>query len=209
MAKEIKEAEEKQEPVKPPKKSSGDISIVTIVGVIGGAVVIMFLLLVVFFMFFVKPYLGGGHSKDTAKTEQTEEKKEAKMPDNEITEEFGIKNKEFMRFAATEKIVTNPKGSSSQFVVIRIGVEYIQYNKEGKPEPPAAAATEKGVPTFEGSMKAKIEGQVLAFMGSYTIDEFQAKRDSLPALFKMRLKDTFKEDMMKIKDVVIMEFLIQ
>ena len=209
MAKEIKEAEEKQEPVKPPKKSSGDISLVTIIGVIGGAVVIMFLLLVVFFMFFVKPYLGGGHGKEAAKTEQTEEKKEAKMPEGDMSEEFGSKNKEFLRFAATEKIVTNPKGSSSQFIVIRIGVEYIQFDKDGKPEAPPAAAAEKGVPTFEGSMKAKVEGQVLSFLGSYTIEEFQAKRDSLPVLFKTRLKDTFKEDKMKIKDVVIMEFLIQ
>jgi hypothetical protein len=212
MAKEIKEkdAEEKQEPVKPAKKAGdGSMSIVTIVGVIGGTVVLMFILLVVFFIFFIKPMLPSTHAKEGAKTEQAaEEHKEPKMAEGEMSEAYLIKNKEFIQFAATDKIITNPKGSSTQFVVLRLGVEYIKFDKEGKPEPPAAGEA-KGVPTFEGAMKAKVEGQVLATIGSFTIDEFQAKRDSLSHLFKEKLKETLKEDQMKIKEVVVMEFIVQ
>lgn len=116
------------------------------------------------------------------------------------------------------RITTNPR-NSTQFVVVNIGVVYfpksedhlkelkVEKAKEAKEAGPEGGG---GNPTLLSTKSyAQLKANVTRVLGSLSVEELQARRDSLPSMIKMNVKPVFRENEMFIKDVILLEFILQ
>lgn len=221
MAKEEKEKkqteeQEKQIPEKP-KKKSGGMSTPVILGIIGGIVVFQAVLIFFLFKFFIVPQQqpvehDAAHAEKDRAAEVKDEEKDHENKNWEY-DEFTLDPK-LVHTYETGRITTNPK-SSEKFVIVNLAIEYIVKNEESLEEINAELAAhgggdDEGDPSlFTHKKKIRIKGKINSMLGGLSVDELFAKRDSLPSIFKEGLAEVINDHHMKVKDVIIQEFMIQ
>ena len=209
--------EEVQEPLKPKKK--GELGLVMIIGIIAGTLILLVGLLYAVFWFGVRPYIvppppataetakdahGESSKKDKEEGAEGEEGKDGEKP------EFNAHDP-LAKFFVTGRITTNPRGSASNYVVIDLGIYAYYKDEEAKEKAESGGghggSTDKTAMTPE--LGTLVKGVINRILGSMSVDDLQARRDSLPIVFKKELKPVFKENHFKIFNVVLQEFLIQ
>jgi len=221
MAKEEKEQkqaeeQEKQIPEKP-KKKSGGMSMPVLLGVIGAIVMFQAVLIFLLFKFFISPQpttAEGEHEK----TEQTEHESESKDKPNAKDwkyDEFTLDEK-LVQLYETGRITTNPK-NSDKFVIIDLAIIYIVKDQETLEEIHAEKAADGGGAhsgeedhsLFSHKQRIRIKGTINNILGSYSDEELFSQRDSLPNIFKQGLAGIIDDHRMKVKEVIVQEFIIQ
>jgi flagellar basal body-associated protein FliL len=210
---------EKQEPVKPEKKTKkkpslgGGLSLPVIIGAVAGLLVLI-AATVIFSIFIASKFIApqqsasgedGKHADKTEKHEEDEDEEKKDEIDLEMAEEEEFqKGMVGIHYVKTGRITTNPKGSS-QFVVLNLGFEFRMKNKDN--EWVESEVTEEDPMVKHAMSKAK--GVVNQVLGSMTVEELHSKRSEMPLILKEKLKDTFKKYRILLKDVIIEEFIIQ
>jgi len=194
--------EKKQQPEKPKKKSDG-LSMPILIGIISG-VIIVNIVIVVLVIKLVFPPAGG--------EENTQHGKESKVEKTETDEyEFGedggeefFEKQKAIRHMETGRITTNPKGSE-QFVILDLWLEYVvsekvleDHHEEYKEE---SDLMEK--------LFTRVRAEVISFVGSLTVEQINAIRPELPEKLREHLSDMFKKNKIKLREVIIKEFIIQ
>lgn len=217
MAKEEKdqkstEEQEKQIPQKP-KNKSGGMSMPVLIGVIGAIVVFQAVLIFLLFKFFIAPQPAAVEGEE-AKTEQIEkEKEEKKTSKNWTYDEFTL-NEDLVHLYETGRITTNPK-NSDKFVIINLALIYVIKDNETLEEIHAKKAgggghgEEEDHSLFSHKQRIRIKGTINNILGSYSAEQLFAQRDSLPEIFKDGLAKVINNHQMKIKEVIVQEFIIQ
>jgi flagellar basal body-associated protein FliL len=174
------------------------LSMPIIIGIIATGVI----LLVVVIIFVISIMMNNmknsiieSSGKDPAKTEEKSEPKEESLEKYEYLE--------------TGRITTNPL-ASTQFVVLNLGIFYAPL-KSGSEEEPAEekpAEGEAGQPKNQ-RLNALIRHQINAQVGDMDVTALQIPRDSLMIKFKQRLEPAFKLEGFKLREVILVEFIIQ
>jgi flagellar basal body-associated protein FliL len=209
---------EKQEPVKPEKKTKkkaslgAGLSLPIIIGAVAGLLVLIAATVVISIFVASKfiapqhPAAGedGKHAEKTEKHQEEDEENKDEIDLDMAEEEEFQKGMTGIHYVKTGRITTNPKGSS-QFVVLNLGFEFRMKNKDN--EWIEAEVTEEDPMVKHAMSKAK--GAVNQVLGSMTVDELHNKRSEMPLILKEKLKDTFKKYRILLKDVIIEEFIIQ
>jgi flagellar basal body-associated protein FliL len=221
MAKEEKEQkqaeeQEKQIPEKP-KKKSGGMSMPMLLGVIGAIVIFQAVLIFLLFKFFIAPQPAPAEGEH-AKTEQTEhESDDEDKPKSKDWkyDEFTLDEK-LVQLYETGRITTNPK-NSDKFVIIDLAIIYIVKDQETLEEIHAEKAAagggghggEEDHSLFTHKQRIRIKGTINNILGSYSDEQLFAQRDSLPSIFKHGLAGIIDDHRMKVKEVIVQEFIIQ
>lgn len=205
MAEEVEEIEgldDKKESDKS-KKKKGGMSLPVMIGIGVGAIVVQVVLIIVV-VNFVLPKSGG--EEDKHKTEKMKEKEKAKSEDEKFfegdseEEDFFAEEKE-RKYLETDKIITNPKGST-KFVVVNLGLEY--KFKPDVPEPEQAPDSD-----LMKKLMARLKTTVIQDIGSKSVDEIHNSRSTYNIEIKDKLKPVFKESKIFLRNVYIVEFIIQ
>ena len=208
--------ESKQEPEKPGKNKSGGS--IPLFGLIGFAIVLIALVVNLFLLLGVKSQVAsmsevimtGGISSGK---EHTTDKKSEDAPHEEETEQGSSSQfvaDEEAQYFETGRITTNPR-QSSNFVVMNLGLFYKLKNTGEEEAPPAEeGAKEKDTfspfgKKFDGMLRNLVNSQI----GSMSIEEMQIPRDSMSKMFLMKLKPLFSQKKTTLKEVAIVEFIIQ
>jgi flagellar basal body-associated protein FliL len=220
MAKEEKdqkqaEQQEKQIPEKP-KKKAGGMSMPVLLGVIGGIVIFQAVLIFLLFKFFIAPQQVPVEG-DAAKTEKTEQEEHEKPESkNWKYDEFTLDEK-LVQLFETGRITTNPK-NSSKFVIINLAIIYIVRDEDTLKELHEKKAAEGGGghggdeedhSLFSHKQKIRIRSTINNVLGSLTDDQLFAQRNELPEMFKEKLAEIINDHKMKVKEVIVQEFIIQ
>lgn len=210
--------EEKQEPEKPKrkKKEGGGLSLPVMIIVGLGAVVIQ-VVLVVAVLKFVFPQGEDAHASDsTATAKGQEEKKDehGKKSEKEIDyDEYEdvLSKMEDIHYVETGKIITNPKGASSIFVVANFALEFKKMDKEN--EELKKMIDDKGEIKVEEPLYKKLmattKNTINRLIASYTVEELQAKRLELTDQVKKELRPVYRDFELVIVKVNLVEFIIQ
>lgn len=199
------EANEKQVPEKP--KKSGGMKLPMVIGIIFGVIVTQVILIFVLF----KLFLGqpATVTPDGTVVQQTTEKSEKNSKKIEKTEEeeeiLTEEEQQKIQFQETGRITTNPK-SSSAFVVINLGLYFLakdeKINEEFKKEIDKSPVWKR--------LSSDTKEIVNITFGNYTVEDLRSmKRDSLKTIFMKQLKPVFKTSKIILKDVKLIEYLIQ
>ncbi|MFP4526929.1 MAG: hypothetical protein ACLFQX_00150 [Candidatus Kapaibacterium sp.] len=206
--------EEKQEPVKPEKKAKkvslgGGLSLPVIIGAVVGLLVLI-AATVIISIFVASKFMLPEQSEEAAKggehTEKTEDETTA-ITEEDLAmaeEEDFQKGLVGVQYVKTGRITTNPKGAS-QFIVLNLGLEFRLKNKDNDwveepidPEDPMVM-----------HMLSKVKGIVNQVLGTMTVQELHDKRSEMPLILKEKLKETFVQYRMFLREVVIEEYIIQ
>lgn len=107
-------------------------------------------------------------------------------------------------YLETGRITTNPL-ASSQFVVLNLGIFYSPLKNNNKEEKAEASDPQLKTQRLNALIKHKVNSQV----GDMDVMAFQIPRDSLAVKFKQKLEPAFKMEGYRIKEVIIIEFIIQ
>ena len=213
--------EEKQEPAKP-KKEKGGLP-VPLFGLIGFAIILIALVVNVFLILGIKSdvtaiteviatgKLPEGHSKTDEKDKKKSHNKDEEFFDDEESTVGQYVADEKAEYFETGRITTNPR-ASSRFVVLNLGMFFSKYPKaEGEEEEPKEESKEKVESfspygkKFDGMVKNIINSQI----GSMSLEELQIPRDSLTNIFKIKLRPLFGQQESRLKEVAIIEFIVQ
>ncbi len=206
------EVVENQEPESPKKKEkkSGEIKLPLLIGIIAGSIII----LVVAVRFLFLPYLVENLSaqtelnstagKDFAENKDAHSGKKLSSKDEE---ELILDDEKKLEFIETGRITTNPK-MSSQFVVVNLGMIFAAKDEDALNELKESGGKEEGG-GLPQNMVARIKGNVNSVLGSMSVEDLQAKRDSLPTFFKGKIKPIFKEKNLLLKEIILQEFIVQ
>jgi flagellar basal body-associated protein FliL len=215
--------DEKQVPVKPKKLGGGELSFVKILIIIAVTIVLIFGLFITAWVFVISPDLqptvavsdstqvenGDAHGDEHGKKDDHHDE------DHEMSEE-----EEFLAeddhglFETTGRITTNPRGST-KFVVVDLGLEFVEKKAHGEEEEESGGGGHGGgggghESHFEPKALAKIKGGVTSLIGSMPLQELQTiERDTLRSLLKKRLKPIMKKEKMFLRNVILQEFIIQ
>ena len=104
----------------------------------------------------------------------------------------------------TGRIITNPK-LSEKFAVINLGLSYREkVGEEESSEESADAPDAKAL-----KMEAQIKSILNNMIGSMTEEEIQHQRQNLSTIVKEKLTPLFKKNKMFLREVLIVEFIIQ
>jgi flagellar basal body-associated protein FliL len=195
----------KQEPEEPKKKAG--LSLPVIIGIGAGVLII----LVVVILFAVKMMLTsvvGTQPVDIQTTEQQHKPVEDKdISDVEyykrMVDEDKISDND-SKYMETGRITTNPR-ASTQFVVVNLGLSYrtgLGVDDAAK----KAAETDDQKRRFEALIRNAINNQI----GDMTVGELQQiRRDSLTSIFKEKLVPVFINNRIFLRDVILVEYIIQ
>ncbi|MCO5249855.1 MAG: hypothetical protein M9949_00350 [Candidatus Kapabacteria bacterium] len=195
----------KQEPEEPKKKAG--LSLPVIIGIGAGVLII----LVVVILFAVKMMLNsvvGTQPGDTQTTEQEHKQVEDKDLSNveyykRMAEEDKISEND-SKYMETGRITTNPR-ASTQFVVVNLGLSYrtgLGVDDEAKKE----AESDDQKRRFEALIRNAVNNQI----GDMSVGELQQiRRDSLTSIFKERLVPVFINNRIFLRDVILVEYIIQ
>lgn len=209
--------EEKQEPAKP-KKEKGGLP-VPLFGLLGFAIVLIALIVNVFLVLGIKSdvtaiteVIASGklptHAAEESKDKNKAHKEEEYFDDAESTVGQYVADDKAEYFE-TGRITTNPK-ASSRFVVLNLGMFFLEEPK-GEDEEPKEGKKDEAESfspygkKFDGMIKNIINGQI----GSMSLEELQIPRDSLTNIFKQRLRPLFGQQKARLKEVAIIEFIVQ
>jgi flagellar basal body-associated protein FliL len=186
--------EEKQESTIKDKKKS--LSLPVIIAIIAGGIIILvvaLILIISLMMNNMKESILNSTGKDTS---QVVKKKEKKV---ETLDKF--------EYLETGRITTNPQ-SSSQFVVVNLGIFYGP-EKSKKSDDEKVELTPDELKSKNQRLNALIRHQINSQIGSMDVYALQIPRDSLMITFKEKLKPAFKMEGYFLKDVILLEFIIQ
>jgi hypothetical protein len=214
------EEEEIQQPEKPTKKkkSSGGLSLPIMIAIGAGTLIVLVgaSLFAINYMVnnIIDKKLGAvqadstqTHTKEDEHAKKEKEKsKEIDETYKELEEEEYFETEEGVEYMETDRIVTNPK-FSTRFAVLKLGLSYrIKVNDEEE---------EKEEEEVEGEdpkvmkMQAQIRNIINNMIGSMTEEELQQNRQNLQIIVKEKLTPIFKKHKMFLRDVLIVEFIIQ
>jgi len=207
------EKKEKQTPEKSKPRSSGggNISMLTLIGVITGTVVVMVAVLYVVFYMFILPDLKSSNDETDStgakhvKIKENSESSEEKIV-NEMKEEDIMLGDEGTHLIETGKIIANPKGST-KFAVVNLALDFRISEKDERFDPEAEITSENPIISRLLIMvNDKINGKIT----SLTVDDFyNMGSDSLRNLFKEELVPIFLKNKLFLREVYLKEYLIQ
>lgn len=192
-----------QEPEKAKKKKKEGMSLPIMIAIAVGVIIVQVVLIVVV-VNFLSPKSESEQiaEKDKKKTESLKKKASEDEFFQEDTEEedFFAQEKE-RKYIETDKIITNPKGSS-KFVVINLGLEY-----KFKPDVPETEQTPDS--DLMRKVMAKLKALVIQDLGSHTLEEISNQRAEYNTTLRDKLRPIFKESKIFLRNVYIVEFIIQ
>lgn len=213
--------EEKQKPEKVKKKSKGlSLPIMIGIGVIALAVLIGGILFGVNIMINsvldarlaeVNVTDGEGGEKDGEHgdkehdKEHSDEEHEEEMDPEEMAEDEFFNGDEGVSFKETGRVITNPKGST-QFVVVNLG---LVIREKGEGEEGHEESEEGELSLKEVKMNAQVKHVINTVIGNLTLAELQEQRNLLTEIFKAKLKPVYQENGIWLREVVMVEFIIQ
>lgn len=223
MAKEEKKKEKNEEvhePAKPPR-SKGEINLFMVLGIIGGAVILIFALMVVGYMFIIKPDIqaiqspadsaaqsekhGDEHGNEAHGTAVSHEEDQLLEDPHELEKQI--------HFVKTEQIVTNPKGASSMFIIVELGIEFrMKPDEEGDGGGHGGGGDEITADSpFLKIPMARTKAEVSKILGSMTAQELQTiDRDTLRMEIKEAIAPAFnKQGKMYLRDVIFTQYVLQ
>jgi len=214
--------EEKQEPAKPKKEKGGGLP-VPLFGLIGFAIVLIALVVNVFLILGIKSEVSAiteviisgklpAHSAEADKHEKKTHKEAEEFPEDEDNTVGQYVADDKAEYFETGRITTNPR-SSPRFVVLNLGMFFSTTpHEEGEEEEHKEEKKEEGTPSFspygkkfDGMIKNIINSQI----GGMSLEELQIPRDSLTLLFKKKLRPLFSQQESRLKEVAIIEFIVQ
>lgn len=111
----------------------------------------------------------------------------------------------------TGRITTNPR-LSSNFVVLNLGMFFIPSQTEGeeaKAEEPKDKNSEPAFSPFGKKFDGMVKSIINSQIGNMSIQELQAPRDTINKQFLEKLKPLFQQQKAKLKEIAIVEFIIQ
>ncbi len=209
--------EQKQEPAAP-KKDKGGLPF-PLFGLIGFAIMLIALLVNLFLILGIKSEVGaisnvivsGGlpiGSKDSNSKDKANENDENSDEPSAQGQYVADENAEYFE---TGRITTNPR-MSSNFVVINLGLFFIK-EKSGEEEAPPEGEGKEATATsfspfgkkFDGMLRNIVNSQI----GSMSLEELQIPRDSISKVFIEKLKPLFRQQKTKLKEIAIVEFIVQ
>ena len=135
---------------------------------------------------------------------------EAKI-EEEFPEDNSTKGTEYFE---TGRITTNPRASTS-FVVINLGMIFkVKPAEEGEKKAAEGEKKEKEttsapISPFGKRFDGMLRNSINAELGKLSVDEMQIPRDSLSNMLKTKLIPLFKNEKSLLKEVVVVEFIIQ
>ena len=203
---ENEELDEKQIPEKP--KKQGGVSMMVIIGVVFGGLIVMVVLIFALFKFMIVPAIN--QTPAPAAAEGTEKVKESeKKHENGDEEDSGDMSEEEEKklvFIETGKIIANPKGNFERYVIVNMGMQMIP--KDEKLVAELKKEAEK-VAEWKKLLGATREVVINTF-GNHSVEELGSmKRDSLKMMIFKQLKPIFKEEKIRLKSIMLQEFLVQ
>ncbi len=180
-----------------PKKSSGGLGLVPILGIVFGSLLILILATRFLFLPYIVENLGG-NKNDTSETKKEEIKTATKGP-------FAGVEKQLIKFIETGRITTNPL-NSDQFVVVNLGLRFYAQNENVLKE--IFGESKEGA-TLPPDFMAQIRGKINQMLGSLTVTELQQRRNQFANEFKDSLKTIFANYELVLGEVFLQEFIIQ
>lgn len=202
--------QEPEMPKKKPKKSGGGLSTPVWIAIIAGALIINIVTIILGIKFVVGDSTSAeseaGSKEHTEKvdkehTDHSEESDEEKTYD-ELEEENVLHGDENVQFIETGRITTNPKGSTS-FVILNLGLEYREkHSEEG------GGGGHGGGDGGPDPVMARVKGVINSTIGSFTVEELQ-DREALRVKLRDEIRKVYKKHKIYLRDVVLVEFLIQ
>ena len=205
--------EELQEPEKQTKKKKKEktgMSMPVVIGMVMGILVVnaALVFLIIRFVYSPEPTVMTDSTGKVIQIEPVEDEDqeddddEPSDLDDEENEFFANESKR--KFFETDRILTNPKGSTKA-VMIKLGVEY-------RPKMSEEEEIKKIKPDSEFMVK------IMAFTRSVVINELGTmtedfmlnnSKDTLAYIFKDKLKDYYKDRKLFLRKIQITEFIIQ
>lgn len=185
---ELKNGEDIQSQETKEKKSSGNLGLVPILGIVFGSLIILILATRFLFLPYIVESMGGGSKKEDEKT-----KEEVKV------------DKKLVRFVETGRITTNPL-NSDQFVVVNLALRFSARDEKTMKEVLGEGGEGTGLPP---EIMAPIRSKVNQILGSLTVTELQQRRNNLANEFKDSLKTIFLNHNLFLNEVFLQEFIIQ
>lgn len=214
---ELEEVQQPEKPAKKKKSSGGGLSLPLMIAI--GAVTLIVLVGISLFAInymvnnIIDKKLGAVSDttkvlspKEEAKLKEKEKAKELDKTYKELEEEEYFDTEEGVSYIETDRIVTNPK-FSTRFAVLKLGLSYRE--KVGEEEKEEEEKKEGEVDQKSMKMQAQIRNIINNMIGTMTEEELQQQRSSLPIIVKEKLTPVFKAHKMFLKDVLIVEFIIQ
>lgn len=187
---EINDSENLQSQTTKEGKTSGNLGLIPILGIVFGSLLILIIATRFMFLPYIVENLGG------------EKKKAEEKPKEEVKID-----KKLMKYIETGRITTNPL-NSDQFVVVNLALKFSARDEKAMKEIFGEGGGEGGVilpPEIMAPMRSKIN-QVL---GSMTVAELQQRRNNLAQEFKDSLKIIFSTHQLILNEVFLQEFIIQ
>jgi len=215
--------EEVQQPEKPAKKkkSSGGLSLPMMIVIGAGTLIVLVGVSLFAINYMVNNIIDKklGSVSDTTKTHSHEDEANKKLKEHkkeldktfkELEEEEYFETEEGVSYMETDRIVTNPK-FSTRFAVIRLGLSYREKVAEGEGEAEGGheEAKEGEVDHKAQKYQAQIKSIINDMIGTMTEEEIQQQRQNLPIIIKEKLTPVFKKQKKYLRDVLIVEFIIQ
>lgn len=218
MAEQEEEIQQPEKPVKK-KKSSGGLSLPMMI-VIGAGTLIVLVGISLFAISYmvnniIDKKLGAQADstkvlspKEEAKIKGKEKEKELDNAYKELEEEEYFETEEGVGYIETDRIVTNPK-FSTRFAVLKLGLSYREKVNPDEEKEEEEKPKEGEVDPAAQKMQAQIKSIINNMIGSMTEEELQQQRSNLAIIVKEKLTPVFKKHKMFLRDVLIVEFIVQ
>jgi len=206
--------EELQEPEKQnkrKKKEKTGMSMPVVIGMVMGILVVNVALvfLIMKFVFKPEPTVMTDSTGKVIQIEPVEDKDQEEDDDDEPSDLDDEENEFFAneskrKFFETDRILTNPKGSTKA-VMIKLGVEYRPKMSEEEEIKKIKSDSE-----FMIKIMAFTRSVVINELGTMTEDfMLNNSKDTLAYIFKDKLKDYYKDRKLFLRKIQITEFIIQ
>ncbi|HYF02726.1 MAG TPA: flagellar basal body-associated FliL family protein [Patescibacteria group bacterium] len=174
-----------------PKKSG--MSTVMLIGIIAGVVLLQVVIVFVIFKVFVSP--SDTAEKKKEKKADTEEVAEEVSDEEESEEETPTRRvREVKEIVGTEDMILNPRGSSSRYIMVSLGLE---------------VDDKEAVKLIEDKLTIPIQHTTRMFISQYSVVDLERTSlvDSLPGQLRKKLQPYFGEH--KLRNVYFKKFIIQ
>lgn len=216
MAEQEEEIQQPEKPVKK-KKSSGGLSLPLMIAIGAGTLIVLVAISLFAISYMVNNIIDkklGGLSdttkvlspKEEAKLKEKEKEKDLEKTYKQLEEEEYFESEEGVGYTETDRIVTNPK-FSTRFAVLKLGLSFRE--KVSEEEKEEEKPKEGEIDPKTQKMQAQIKSIINNMIGSMTEEELQQQRSNLSIIVKEKLTPVFKKNKMFLKDVLIVEFIIQ
>ncbi|MBX3044526.1 MAG: hypothetical protein KIT33_09835 [Candidatus Kapabacteria bacterium] len=185
-------ADEEQKNENESGKKKG-LSLPVLIAIIAGSVILLFVAIIFVISIMMNNMKDTIISSTGGEVEKVEDKKEDAV---ESLDKFD--------YMETGRITTNP-AASSQFVVVNLGIFYAPEKSDKKDD--EAAKVDPAAKSQR--LNALIKHQVNSQIGDMDMYSLQIPRDSLMTIFKEKLMPSFKMEGYKLRDVILVEFIVQ